>query len=249
LGGYLTFDTNENGHQGYQGVFFKWGSLVGISPVGAFSGSTDIYVPVVNSALSHSTWEPTTCNARGWTSWGDNAYTSADIPYLDPSYSAYGTVAFGRDNRYAIDADRNVYDVYKGFRGDICQYLSKTGAVIGNYRLPTSNELGPANGWTTGTAEEDNALGNAGGTVDLLSTTNNRGWAKNAAMGDVVFPASGYRIYNAGTVGRVGRNGDYWSGSAGSATEGYNMFFNTGSVEPYGVRNRSYAFPVRCIQN
>jgi hypothetical protein len=249
-GGKLTFDTADKGHQGYQGVFFKWGSLVGISPAGAFPGSTDIYVPVVNSILSNSTWDPTTCNARNWTSWGENTYTSADIPYLDPSFNGYGTVAFGRNNRYAIDADRNdPTTMWAKYRGDICQYLSATGAVIGNYRLPTSAELGPATGWTMGSAEEDNSLGNAGGTVDLLNATNNRAWAKNSTLGDVVFPASGYRIYNAGTVYRVGRNGDYWSGSADSATDGYNMFFNINDMSPYGVRARSYAFPIRCVQD
>jgi hypothetical protein len=38
----LTFDVTDLGHQRYEGVFFKFGSLVGISPVGGFSSSSTI---------------------------------------------------------------------------------------------------------------------------------------------------------------------------------------------------------------
>jgi hypothetical protein len=197
----LTFipaDGNTN-YQGYQGVHFKYGSLVGISPMGDFTGSTDIYVPIVKPVLNTSTWKATTGSAmaadntdfpevkNNWDTWGENSAEPTDIPYLDPSHSAAGTVAFGRSNRYAIDDEQNVYDVYKDFRGDICQYLYKTGAVSGDYRLPTSDEFGPAtvtswaasnptvnanaDGWIkgSGTFISNNNVGYTNGRADLLS--------------------------------------------------------------------------------
>jgi hypothetical protein len=57
LGGYMTFDTEENGHQGYQGLLFKWGSLVGISPVGGWvNNSTPTYKAGETMPSTYSSW-------------------------------------------------------------------------------------------------------------------------------------------------------------------------------------------------
>jgi hypothetical protein len=242
--------------QGYQGVFFKWGSLVGVSPAktgtsDVFSGSTPIYVPIVNSTLENSTWVATTGSnvmsdvsgtTSNWTTWGNNTEDATDIPYLGPSYNTAGSVAFGRDNRFVIDDDRNTAAMYQGFRGDICQYLStKTGVVSGDYRMPTSTEFGPyttnswassdptvnpnADGWIKGIdpwPTSNTAAGYADGTADLLDATAGKnggntvyGSAKNRSMGGmggVIFTASGYRSSIYGML-YVGNAGYCWSGS------------------------------------
>jgi hypothetical protein len=246
-GGHLTFDTTDKGNQGYQGVLFKWGSLVGISAAQTGSGdafsysSTPIYVPTYNSSTPiSSTWQPTTATAKSWTTWGDNK----DIPYLNPA----GGNGHTRDDTYVIDAARNTDAMYQGFYGDICQYLSKTGAVTGNYRLPTANELGPGTGWTSGgRTTADNTLGDAEGMIDLLTVTNDGAWAKNAAMEDVVFPASGNRNH-VGTLGSVGSAGHYWSGGSSDGQGGYHIGFSSSSVSPNGIVVRRYGFAVRCVQ-
>jgi hypothetical protein len=52
----MTFDTEENGHQGYQGFLFLFGSLVGISPVGSFSSSTPIYKAGKSMPSTYPDW-------------------------------------------------------------------------------------------------------------------------------------------------------------------------------------------------
>jgi hypothetical protein len=295
----LTFDTYENSHQGYQGVFFKYGSLVGVSPARTsgsadFSGSTPIYVPIVNATLPNSTWKVTDGNStasdtdidvnvrHNYTEWSNNEYIvynetpkRGDIPFLDPRYDTQGSVTFGRNNRFVIDDDWNKYEVYKEFRGDICQYLStKTRVVEGDWRLPTSAEFGTVNtttwaasnptttpnadGWIKGIdpwPSENTAAGYADGTADLLDDTAGKnggnaiyGSAINNQLG-VVFPSSGYRNYDGGPLYHVGLSGYLWSGSTNVSTYGYRLYFNGGNVYPSYATDRSFAFPVRCVRN
>jgi hypothetical protein len=283
--GYLTFDTHENSHQGYQGVFFKWGSLVGVSPVGSYDDNTALYVPydyTDDTKPTTAKWKQTTRNAvkadtdipavtDNWTSWEKIANTSTNIPYLNPAN--YAGSNYSRDNTYAIDPDRNTTAMYQSLRGDICQYLStKTGVVSGDYRLPTSNEFGTINtnqwaasnptvnpnadGWIKGSGSfsVNNAAGKADGTANLLVAADNNGNAVygsaiNRSMGDVVFPAAGYRRDNGGALYGVGDDGCYWSGSANSSVSGYAMYFVNSSVSSAGTTDRSYGFSVRCVQN
>jgi hypothetical protein len=191
---------------GYQGVFFKWGSLVGISPVGNFSGSTDIYVPVVKSSLPASTWKATTGNAMAanntdfptvssnWTTWTEISSSSdapdTDIPYMDRRYAKAGETTYGRSNTYVIDAALNLDTTYQGFRGDICQYLGKTQAALSGYRLPTSYEFGSnsdtswgapnLNGWQINTAfpAANISAGYVDGTADLLDDADGKNGGK-----------------------------------------------------------------------
>jgi hypothetical protein len=283
----LTFDTTNKGNQGYQGVFFKFGSLVGISPARTngsddFSTSTPIYVPTYDKITStNSTWTRKTGHSYTSTGWpitasGTAENGAANIPYLDGSYNSPGTVAFGRDNRLAIDDAQNTDTKYEGLRGDICQYLStKTGVVAGDWRLPTSSDFGVAtttswaastptvtpnaDGWIKGMSSfpaENSVAAKEDGTANLLIPAKNGGNAVygsaiNRPLGDVVFPASGGRYYNGGKLDDVGISGLYWSGSGstGNVENGHYLGFYDGSVRPSTLTTRSYAFPVRCIQN
>jgi hypothetical protein len=274
-------------YQGYQGVYFKWGSLVGISPVGwGFSGTTDIYVPIVKNPLNTSTWKATTGSTMAanntdfpnvtsnWNTWGNNTANATDIPYLDPvNYRTAGSVAFGVYNQYAMDAERNVYDVYKNFRGDICQYLStKTGVVSGDYRLPMSSELGigggrwdssdptttpTSDGWVKGTGSFGQAYGAsfANGRADWLSENGHGGTpgvlgsAINKTMWNVVFPASGSRN-STGEVPNTDQVGLYWSGSVHTdITTSYRLYFHDTAVVISASSNRSEGYPIRCVKN
>jgi hypothetical protein len=194
----LTFDTTNKGNQGYQGVYFKWGSLVGISPAGVnYDDNTVLYVPYgYPSAPKWKERKRTEVKAdtdipaatENWTSWGNNTYTANDIPYVDQTY--YINSGQGRNDTQVIGADCNTQARYQSLRGDICQYLSKTGAVSGNYRLPMSNEFGAptasyywnatnpttvpiAGGWVKGTGSFDisyDAVGYPNGRADLFSS-------------------------------------------------------------------------------
>jgi hypothetical protein len=200
----LTFvtDVNDLSKQGYQGVFFRWGSLVGISPAktgtsDSFSGSTPIYVPVFDAVTpTSSTWKATTGSAMAndtdfpdvksnWTAWGATSAGSAapatQIPYMDGRYAKSDETTYNRNNTYVGDAALNLDTTYQGFRGDICQYLStKTEVVSGDWRLPTSNEFGLSNTnftWSLSTTSPDGWQKGAG----LFETTNGAGYPNGRA--------------------------------------------------------------------
>jgi hypothetical protein len=311
----LTFvpASGSTAYQGYQGVFFRWGSLVGISPAqksgsndtekDAFDGTVPLYIPVVKSQLNTSTWKATNGNSTGadtdidvsvrhnYTVWSNNSYDvynetpkRGDIPYMDPGR---GGASEDRSNTWLIDAERNNLETYKGLRGDICQYIGATTADnnLKGYRLPASYEFGTksddswgtpnANGWQKYTSNFvlNNGAGYPNGRADLLSSVQSAnfdssknsqagaaalGSSINKTMGDVVFPASGYRVGindGHGFLTRVGTYGLFLSGSAGGSLAGsyleggYRLLFYVDNVIVDVWNYRSYAAPVRCVKN
>jgi hypothetical protein len=272
--GYLTFDQhyvngNDAPHKGYQGVFFKWGSLVGISPAETevpgspgtmtveFLPTTPVYIPTYGG-VGTSTWKSPNTSSYTSAGWGESANVAETIPYLGASY---GSDTDGRSSIFVSEDARNNAISYQGLRGDICRYLStETGVVSGAYRLPTSYEFGTieaywnvsapvAGGWVKGAAfTEDNTAGNAQGTT--LITNKGLGFVVNQTMGNVVFPASGYRNYDFGPVYRVGDIVLYWSSSShNNSTGGYNLRCEDNDMDPGSSYYRSHAFPVRCVMN
>jgi hypothetical protein len=274
-------------YEGYQGVFFQWGSLVGVSPAQNPDGETDaiknkftdsipIYVPYDYPALPK--WKKTEgrkvkddpdipAATDSWTLYGGYTYKNTAaaatfIPYMDGSYARETEVTYGRTNTYVMDAALNRDTTYQGMRGDICQYLSKTGAVAGNYRLPMSYEFGRgtttwndnpnADGWyTAGSSSTNNTLGNEHGTTILIKGTSpyNKRYITHSLMGGVVLPATGFRGGD-GVLQYVGYSGDYWTGSAYSYNSGYSLDFNnTGTNSGGSWDHRHYANAVRCVVN
>ena len=61
------------------------------------------------------------------------------------------------------------------------------------------------------------------------------------------FPASGNR--NGTGLNNRGSNGNYWSSSLNSQTNGYNLNFNSTGVNPANNNNRFNGFPVRAVQH
>ena len=61
------------------------------------------------------------------------------------------------------------------------------------------------------------------------------------------FPCSGNG--NGSSWNNRGSNGNYWSGSLNSATNGRNLNFNSGGVNPQNNNNRFYGFAVRAVQH
>jgi hypothetical protein len=264
--GYLTFAPAEanDSKAGYQGVFFKWGSLVGVSPAQATNGSNayagqsvPIYVPYnyTDNAPAAAKWRAST-NATEYTTWGA-------IPYLtEISYTGgYTGGDYTISNTYAIDPERNTEAMYQGLRGDICQYISKTGAVSGKYRLPIASEFGPAKNtnfdtsglWTqAGVFSEDNSLGNPEGTFDLYGTSGgHRGKAKDY-LGSVDLPAAGERTDFGGSGGglrRVALNGLYWTGSEYSDYQLYTFEIHYDFVGYFDSFERTDGRPLRCVRN
>jgi hypothetical protein len=265
--GYLTFDEYyENGstapHKGYQGVFFKWGSLVGISPVGDFGYTIPLYVPYGYS--SDPKWKKTNGNAiaadgtipyaSNWTAWGD-------IPYWDSGHGS-PTEFY---NTYMLDPERNNLAAYQGLRGDICQYLStKTGVVSGDYRLPMPWEFGYSS-YTDGVAgyvhegwsRNGNFVAQTSNKDDGTYNSASLSYAQNGTMGGVVFPTSGNRpsyVYQgaAFSATHLGQNGFYWTCSSPvNANNGRFFYFGERMVHASGLgaEGNYPAVSVRCVMN
>jgi uncharacterized protein (TIGR02145 family) len=241
----LTFAPADNtNYDAYQGVFFKWGSLVGISPA-QYNSSNDwstgvtTYVPEYDSETSTFTkW-----NFMGYTSYGN-------VPYEDDPFTApYNT---SQNRLYYADAEKQATQ-WADKTGDICQFLGAIGAAPAGYRMPRAEEFG-ATGWTTainppGTEwGSDNTLGNVYGTA-LLNTKGYARW-ENTRKEAVNFPAAGSRAdFPAGELSGVGLVGYYWSSSASNATSGYNLNFFDSRIYPSGQGNRQSANPIRCVKN
>ena len=234
-GSKLTFDTETTtANNQKQGVCFQWGSLVGIS----LNSSYKTYTPIFNSANpTTSTW------SSGATSWGNFYITDSGSPY-------------GQTSAYLNDAAQNEDVDYIAKKGDICKYLSKTGAVSGNWRMPTAKEFNPeiygGGGWygsgnTIWTPFGSFGIesGNVQGTTQFSS-----GGIYTVNGSSSRFPASGYRyVGENGALYNVGQNGLYWSSSASNATEGFSLLFSNGSVIPAYSGSRQDGFVVRCVQN
>ena len=53
--------------------------------------------------------------------------------------------------------------------------------------------------------------------------------------------------YNTGGANNLGSNGNYWSRTANSAQNAYNLNMNTSSVNPANNNNKYNGFTVRCL--
>jgi hypothetical protein len=256
----LTFDAPgaSESDQRKQGVFFKWGSLVGISPALNATGESEyaktyfdaeqtvIYVPTYTSGppASASWLAPTTADDQGWADW-------ASIPYVGTTPLYFGSAAA----YYLTENERNTPTYWSAKTGDICRFISENnfGPNGDKYRMPTGYECGAkgyydyddADGWTyTGTWANEISSGNDEGTYPLDTRIANNGH---------IFPASGRRRGGAddGQLENVGYGGANWSGSiAGGMTDASEwLSFSAYTVSAGGALNHDWAIPIRCVQN
>jgi hypothetical protein len=238
----------------YQGVYFKFGSLVGISPQGDFNvGSTALYVPqpadgsyITYANSSHS----------GIIGWSGSDYAS--IPYA----TATPAVTENRYDRFVIDMpDSSAY-----MKGDICQYLQSIGdapdlpAGKTKWRLPISKEFGttdmlitwgtdiPKDGWLRVDGPNGGSFAwnteTSGNLAD--GTRTSIGSGGKFGINGLFFPVSGIRNSLSDQV-NTGQIGYYWSGSAYSEYAGYSLYLLQGFAFPFFHDNRKYAMPVRCV--
>jgi hypothetical protein len=252
LGGYLTFDAPGGTNQARQGVFFRYGSLVGISGAGSdgsvySSSGTKAYVPDFTSATVSDWKNPDTYQFD----------FSEIISFIgeDQENDIYGAY-LSKDAQNTA----NNYAHWKAREGDICRYISENnygpeeGGARYKYRMPTCYELvGTADvySYTTGSWVKTPATtwsvesGSAGGDVALTHYVTNK---------TITFPASGYRVdaLQAGILHDVGKAGRYWSSSVILANyngcASYSLYIDDDSV--YRTINAgTYLFSVRCIKN
>ena len=71
-------------------------------------------------------------------------------------------------------------------------------------------------------------------------------WSVLEFSGCVFLPAAGFR--NGTTVGRASSYGYYWSSTPRSASYAYNVYFNSGNLNPADFNNRRYGYSVRLVR-
>jgi hypothetical protein len=256
----MTFDAPGSGDQTRQGVLFKWGSLIGISPAAEgdyekiYNGQYDWYV-YYNDYGSNTTLYVPDYSMNSWTT-----SISQNVDWFDISES---NVAYGEN--LSDDKYNTVYDYgtpWSKNLGDICRYISEMGmgpdpwAANHNYRLPTRAEMGEKSSYSYGsdgwTKSADILSGSSGYPVYSNPSTPDGaysvpGYASNAS---VVFPASGYRspiwIYNSyidGVMLDLNVVGYYWNSS--NSVEA--MEIRYGGIS-FGGSHYNEAGSVRCVR-
>lgn len=218
-----------------QGVFFKWGSLVGVSPSLSYVTYTPIYVMG---------------GASSWIS-GTTPYNSI-LDFYGANISGGG-----QTNTYLNDTQQNTDFMYLTSRGDICKYLSKTGAVEGNWRMPTGADFNAAGiaehamvGWSTNSLpwSRFGTFATVSGAEADGTTLVGSGGTYTVGHAVSRFPASGYRDHN-GMLLSIGTYGNNWSSSIFTGTDmAFHMVFVFSGFYPVYYFNRRYGFPVRCVR-
>jgi hypothetical protein len=236
----------------YQGVYFLWGSLVGIRPwCGSKTQGNVVYVPTyVASNASTSTWDDDEPDVFGYASSYD------DLPSL------YGTTTSDGPNVDYFAASSTAD--YANKKGDICRYLSATGAAPASYRMPTLYEL--VKGDNSGSITSGSDYGSWSSNQIGKWLKSNSNWAsafapsQDAPAGTypisvgatynnlAFFPASYGFIYESSFLNAF-YNGVYWSSSAYSGTtNAYNLNFDNSGLS-VGNNDRRSTCSVRCVLN
>jgi hypothetical protein len=238
--GYLTFDKGTSAKSMCQGVFFKWGSLVGVSPTpssdsneyGSFTATTPIYKPTSATTFTKTT----TAN------WADILPVNAPTTY---------------SSNYLLTIGNN----WSAGTGDICNFIDS------EYRLPNWSEFAMG---ATAVKEDPYFLWDssnptttliAGGWARIdgdwsfVSTMNDDGTTiivSGASLHGATFPAAGMRFFVDGLftddIGlSVGEAGEYWGGSIYFATSASYIQFSMNEIFSGGF-NTDCACPVRCVK-
>jgi hypothetical protein len=247
----LTFDdVDVTTHKNYQGLYFKWGSLIGISPSGDWGGATVLYSPDGINGMYRSTTATDLVSGGTWANIAVGDVTSFSTTPIDgvSDYRTNGYVSF-------LNATPANLIAYKG---DICAYLSgRPGVPAGYWRLPVSADFEPdtfPNPFTS-PGQYTRELGGllewpvsaTSDKVDGTFVVANGYTLTYGGSSTVFFPASGYRNASTGALNGLGLNGYAWSSSAGAAY-GRNLSFNGSAVTPASSYDRAHGLPARCVK-
>lgn len=244
-GGYLTFaavpEDNDRIPANVQGVFFRWGSLVALSPVGAYTDDKVIFSPTNKKTYP----------------WFSSDGTS-DIPFVGDTTGEFGDYVADADDFASYHGSTGFYAATG--KGDICRYITAQGWVEGAWRMPTIAEsmaetfLSTAEQtWKGGSITVPDEGRNAYGFysfetgyfagVGVFAGDN----IAKPVKGVVFYPASGGRALSAGDPFETGTRGYAWSASSATPQLSSLMLVYEGGVfQPETARK--YAHPVRCIR-
>ncbi|MDR1881509.1 MAG: fimbrillin family protein, partial [Prevotella sp.] len=248
--------TTFGGKEGYQGVYFKWSSLIGVS---TNTSGTDydndnvyLFIPNTDTGKYHKYKVGNVTAARDdivdayLGKAGGNGWNN--IPYENNNLTA------GRETNALSGISPENYT------GDICKYLSDKRSTNGSgltktWQTPVSDMFAGGYPDTFPYYADDGSEWDAFEGWSGFSGTDENGASQTTnafvvytlpTKETVFFPASGYR-YPDGRVSSVGSYGCYWSSSADYAPNAYGIGFSSVSVNPLGSNLRAYGQSIRCV--
>jgi hypothetical protein len=137
----LTFDRTPLGHENYQGVFFKWWSLVGISPVGDGDSAITIYVPGVGAQ---------TISTSSYGSWGSIPGGSSDVcTSIDNDWRLPTVLEFGSGSAWSVGSSTASIVSDPTGKGSV-SVGSTYNTSYGNVFFPMSGSRGPTGSFFSG---------------------------------------------------------------------------------------------------
>lgn len=247
-GGYLTFAVkaadNADIPANVQGAYFRWGSLVAVSPVGNYKPSS-----ILHSPSGDKTYEWWTSGGPGW----------GELPYISDTQHPFGDYVNAADD-FAAYNEGTGFDTTTD-TGDICRYISSKGWVEGDWRMPTAYDLNllvtegmvsaAGSNWGSVTVPDDGHNVNGfylfesgyfmGHGADM---SDNR---SNPVQGAIFAPAAGTLHVSSGGLYNVGEYGYLWSGSSAASQFATQLAFY-GERAGWPEQIRKYAASVRCIR-
>jgi hypothetical protein len=262
--GSLTFAESgadkPTGKAGYQGLFFKWGSLIGVSTNTTgdtyHDDHTFLFIPDLNTGKYYkysvgSVVADTDNIVNAYLNKTAGRNTWATIPYADENDIPVDSSR--DDDRLTTASDPSLYAFYKG---DICKYLSDTKSTNGsgllsknNWIMPVSRMFGEDDG-----SYDYNTWSNinfSGGIIEDGTSNAVEALVRYTYVGETVtFPASGGRDIN-GDHSHIGSHGIYWSSSAYDETDVYGLRFDytNGVTTQSNSLERMMSHSVRCVRD
>jgi hypothetical protein len=246
----LTFATTEAENvtipANVQGVFFKWGSLVAISPTGTSANYNASQILFSANGTKNYTW--------------------ANVPYINETIAPFNDSDLNSDD-FATYNGNSGYNASTN-KGDICRYITAQGWVPSGerWRLPKQSELDALIAETTsvgnnggfGSITSPNTPANVNGFWQVPSgrwlgkgaatAGTSRGTEQVPGVSSVYFPAGGNRGNTDGSLYNAGRYAYSWSGSSEGTVNAYDLYVNSISAGRDSGGNRNYGFSVRCIR-
>ena len=255
-GGYLTFDDKgETTHEQYQGVYFMWGSLVALSPMGNTwiggiwnnGGGQILYIPNPDPG-SNGGWNPALNSS--WAYIPRLGWTNSSNPNGGGSSVS---ISLNDQQSYLIQNHSSSKNV-----GDICKYITDMGWAPGakegrKWRMPTHNEYMQLSDYI----KEGTPFGYQQSNDPYGQMRYNKGFRRNKGGATPFFPNSGYRMnYSFAPNGNIetstnyapGESFSYWTSSP-RATYGDAFDYvgiNQSPTNTQGFR-RDSGTTIRCV--
>ncbi|MDR1882150.1 MAG: fimbrillin family protein [Prevotella sp.] len=257
--GALTFSETGDAEEGYQGVFFKWGSLVGFDAGATFTSSSYLFIPDLSTGKYKKVAVSNTATLGTlFPGWSGNGGGDDWILILAPDETVIDTSGAGRADARLTDRSTDA-DLYKDYKGDICKFLSdkKSDNLSGlteSWRMPISENFGPNNSYYTRSTDWPGSFtGTADEVVDgkaIMDFAEDKGFVRLTGF---IFPGSTVPTFpNSGNRHSLGLNiGDskYWSSSVYNELNAYLLNFSSSYLSPASSPYRDFGSSVRCVRS